>query len=117
MTDSPKMQLVKLDHIYLDLENPRHDLYETEAQAIDFLCRKENVLPLAKDIVRYGVNPLELLAVIPDEAAVGNHDGGATYIVAEGIASVTSASTHRTLTTSRWDSAPSFLTAPTDQVL
>lgn len=75
------MQPVDIGRIFLDLENPRHEPYENEEQVIDYLCRYENVFPLAKDIVQHGLNPLELLAVIPDE---GGQKGKPTYIVAEG---------------------------------
>ncbi len=80
----PKMQSVDIGRIFLDLDNPRHDPYETEAQVIDYLCRYENVFPLAKDIVQNGLNPLELLAVIPDEGSSGGKESKQSYVVAEG---------------------------------
>ena len=80
MTVNPKMQSVALDHIFLDAQNPRHEPYESEAQVIDYLCRYENVYPLAKDIVAHGLNPLELFALFPDDAEESTN----TFIVAEG---------------------------------
>jgi hypothetical protein len=80
MAISPKMQSVVLDRIFLDLQNPRHEPYENEGQVIDYLCRYENVYPLAKDIVAHGLNPLELFALIPDDAEGATN----TFIVAEG---------------------------------
>jgi hypothetical protein len=74
------MITVAFNRIFLDLENPRHDPYEDEAQVIQYLCRAENVFPLAKDIAQVGLNPLELLAVIPDETSGKD----TTYIAAEG---------------------------------
>ena len=76
----PKQKTVSLDRIYLDLENPRHEPYDTQAETIDYLCKRESILPLAKDIVKNGLNPLELFALIP-----GSDDEQAeTYFVAEG---------------------------------
>ncbi|THD36228.1 MAG: hypothetical protein E7773_09950 [Sphingomonas sp.] len=76
------MEIVEIGRIFLDLDNPRHEPYETEAQVIDYLCRYENVLPLAKDIATNGLNPLELLAVIPD--GIAGKGEKQSYIVAEG---------------------------------
>lgn len=75
MTQTPFNKLVAVDQIYLDLENPRHEPYDTEAEVIDYLCRNENILPLAKDIVDNGLNPIEPFALLAD---------GETFIVAEG---------------------------------
>jgi hypothetical protein len=58
--------------VFLDLENPRHEPYKLQSEVIDYLCRQENVLALAKDIATYGLNPIELIALIP------------AYFVAEG---------------------------------
>lgn len=82
MASEPKMISVEIGRIFLDLENPRHEPYENEAQVIDYLCRYENVMPLAKDIAANGLNPLELLAIMPD----GPSRKGVkqSYIVAEG---------------------------------
>jgi hypothetical protein len=82
MSDALTMRPIEVARIFLDLENPRHEPYEDEAQVIEYLCRYENIFPLAKDIAQNGLNPLELLAVIPE----GDDEGGgkATYTVAEG---------------------------------
>ncbi|MGY4398277.1 hypothetical protein ACVWZA_003483 [Sphingomonas sp. UYAg733] len=71
---------VEADRIFLDLENPRHDPYELESQVIEYLCRHENILPLARDIVANGLNPIEQFALIPDDA----ESNPPTYFVAEG---------------------------------
>lgn len=84
MEDGPTMQPIKFGSVFLDLENPRHDPYENEDQVIDYLCRYENVFPLAKDIAQVGLNPLEIMAVIPDDGSDEGDAGEPTYIVAEG---------------------------------
>ena len=75
-------QPIPLDRIFLDLKNPRHEQYESEAEVIEYLCRDEYVYALAKDIVRVGLNPLELFAVIP--TARNGRGSPKTYVVAEG---------------------------------
>lgn len=82
MTEAPKNMNVDLDRIFLDLENPRHEPYDTQSQVIEYLCKHENVLHLAKDIKENGLNPLELFALIPD--AAGPDNDNPTYFVAEG---------------------------------
>jgi hypothetical protein len=37
----------------------------SEPKAIEYLCAKENVYALARDISKHGLNPLELLALLP----------------------------------------------------
>lgn len=56
--------MIDVDRIFLDLENPRHEPFEDQDAAIDYLCRQEQVLSLAKDIVENGLNPLELFALL-----------------------------------------------------
>ncbi|UTG73863.1 hypothetical protein [Neisseria subflava] len=70
-------QLIQLDKIFLDLNNPRHIPYQSEVETIKYLCENEDIFNLAKDIALYGLNPLENLAVIKD-------DKTGTYVVAEG---------------------------------
>jgi hypothetical protein len=67
--------------IFLDLENPRHEPFQTESEVIDWLCRNENILPLAKDIAENGLNELEIIGLIPDE---NSDDDAPAYFVAEG---------------------------------
>ncbi|MEE4349667.1 MAG: hypothetical protein V2J26_05510 [Pacificimonas sp.] len=80
MSKQPKQKAVSLDSIYLDLENPRHEPYNTQAETIEYLCKRESILPLAKDIHKNGLNPLELFALIP----ASRDDDDETYFVAEG---------------------------------
>lgn len=74
---------IDVDRIFLDLSNPRHERYTTQNEAIEYLCRNEGVLQLARDVKKHGLNPLERFAVV-------RQDGGAkdtkdtVYVVAEG---------------------------------
>ena len=68
--------MIEVDRVFLDLSNPRHVPFDAEEDVIEYLCRKEKVLSLAKDIVKHGLNPLEHFALIPD--------GDNTYFSAEG---------------------------------
>lgn len=52
-----------------------------ESEVIEYLCRNENILPLAKDIVANGMNELELIGLIPDE---NSDDDAPAFFVAEG---------------------------------
>ena len=56
---------LELSKISLDLENPRHEPFQNETEVIVHLCEKEKiVLPLAEDIAKNGLNPMDLSAVI-----------------------------------------------------
>ena len=59
-------QMIDVDRVFLDLGNPRHEPFVDQDAAIDYLCRNEQVLQLARDIAENGLNPLELFALIPD---------------------------------------------------
>lgn len=68
---------IDASRVFLDQKNPRHEPFEDQQDCIDYLCEQENVLALAKDIAKIGLNPLELFAVIPESedsyfAAEGN---------------------------------------------
>ena len=78
-----KIEIVPIGKLFLLPENPRHEPLETEEEAIDHLCEHEAVLPLAKDIVEHGTNPLERFALIPIENS-GKQAGARSYHVAEG---------------------------------
>ena len=73
---------VTLKQIYLDEENPRFEAVDTEDAAIEKLCSKEQVLPLADDIVEHGLSPAEKLLLLPDDSKRSGKSK--TYIVAEG---------------------------------
>jgi hypothetical protein len=72
---------VPLGKIFLALDNPRHEPVETEPEAIERLCNEEEVYPLARDIVRYGLSPLERLALVPVDPKKRT---AGSYYVAEG---------------------------------
>lgn len=77
------LDAVPVGRIFLALENPRHEPFESEAQVIEYLCEKEDVYPLARDIQKHGLNPLERLALIPLKKRQGK-DGPTSYYAAEG---------------------------------
>ena len=72
---------IEIKSIFLDLENPRHEPYQSQEEVIDYLCKNEHIYALAQDIVEVGINPLEVMAIIPN--SVQQHNGK-TYIAAEG---------------------------------
>lgn len=72
---------VPLSRIFLALNNPRFEPVETENEAIEKLCSKEEVLALAKDIVRHGISPLEQFALIK---IPGRANSQPSYFVQEG---------------------------------
>jgi hypothetical protein len=83
MAEQPKfVDDVPVGRIFLYLENPRHNPVETEERAIAQLCEKEEVYPLARDIVKHGLNPLERFALVPLGADKGGKNSN--YSSAEG---------------------------------
>ena len=74
---------IPVSKIFLHLKNPRHNEVDREAQAIEALCNDEHVLELARDISRYGLNPLERFALIPTGRS-GSQQRSTTYYAAEG---------------------------------
>ncbi|WP_347311345.1 hypothetical protein [Defluviimonas sp. SAOS-178_SWC] len=69
---------VPIGRIFLDLTNPRHVDLATEDEVIEYLCDKEDVWSLARDIAHIGLNPLERVALVPVK---GQKDA---YTMAEG---------------------------------
>ena len=65
--------LIPLDQVFLNLENPRHKPFETEAEAIEWLCLREKVLPLAQDIAKIGLNPFDNFGVMELEGTKGQY--------------------------------------------
>lgn len=80
MSDHEIMEAVPVGRLFLLHSNPRHEPFETEAEAIAYLCDKEDVYPLARDIVKLGLNPLERCAIFPAD----KKKTGGNYFVAEG---------------------------------
>lgn len=62
--------------LLLNRENPRHVRKESQEDVIDYLLADEEVYNLARHMSQNGINPLEVVAVFPDE------DGN--LIIAEG---------------------------------
>jgi hypothetical protein len=75
---------VPVSRIFLGLSNPRHEPYDAEAKVIARLCEKENVYPLARDIVKHGLNPLERLALVPLANSRKGSGASISYYAAEG---------------------------------
>ena len=75
--------LTGVDRIFLDLSNPRHVAFTTQEEAIEYLCRHENVLQLARDIKKHGLNPLEKFALKRLDGATKD-TSDTTYVMAEG---------------------------------
>jgi hypothetical protein len=73
-------QMIDFDRVFLNLENPRHEPFTSQDEAIDFLCTNEYVYELAKDLTKVGLNPLELFALLPSPSK-GKRK---TYVVGEG---------------------------------
>jgi hypothetical protein len=59
------IEAVPVSRIFLGLSNPRHEPCDAEAKVIARLCEKEDVYPLARDIVKHGLSPLERFALVP----------------------------------------------------
>jgi hypothetical protein len=82
MPTAPKnVDDIDIGRVFFDLENPRHEPFKTEDQVIEYLCEREEVYPLARDIARHGLNPLERLALVPVKSRGGRITG---YTMAEG---------------------------------
>lgn len=70
---------IPIARLHLDPKNPRHPPLKSDAEVIAQLCKDEQVLELAKDIVEMqSVSPLEVLGVVPYEGHVDH------YITVEG---------------------------------
>ncbi len=82
MPSAPKpIDAVQVSRIFLHLANYRHEPVEAEAQAIAYLCEKEFVYPLARDIKDHGINPLERFALISAEKRKANQPPHNYYVV------------------------------------
>lgn len=77
---------VGLERLFLWNGNPRHKEVDGENEAIEQLCKSEDIAELAKDIRVHGVNPAERLIVFPveDELDASQISSTTSFIVAEG---------------------------------
>lgn len=68
-----KREIIEFSKIILSVENPRLDVSFCEEEAISKMVadQKEKLIELASDIVLYGLNPLDSVAVVPSEAYYG----------------------------------------------
>lgn len=65
--------MIPASRLHLDLENPRHEPVESEAEAIARLCNSEMIAELVQDIAQRGsLSPLEVFGVIPMEGHPGH---------------------------------------------
>lgn len=67
-----EQRAVPFSKLHLDTNNPRHEPTEDEPSIISYLVSKEQILPLATDICRRGLSPLERLAAIPHPYLTGH---------------------------------------------
>ncbi|MFZ1961846.1 MAG: hypothetical protein WAU63_11435 [Methylovirgula sp.] len=74
---------VPVGRIFLWTHNPRHPPLENESKVIAQLCAKEDVYPLARDIAKHGLNPLERFGVVPVDKKKSGH-AGPNYYANEG---------------------------------
>lgn len=64
---------IPVSRLHLDLENPRHEPVESEAEAIARLCDSEMIAELVQDIAQRGsLSPLEVFGVIPMDGHPGH---------------------------------------------
>ena len=83
MPNAPKsIDSVPVGRIFLRLDNPRHKPVETEPMAIARLCQEEAIYPLARDIAKIGINPLDNFGLVPVKGKTSG--ANASYISAEG---------------------------------
>lgn len=73
-----KEKTLSLHHVHLDSGNPRHAPIDNELDIIHKLVMMEGVRPLAEDIAKWGLNPLEKMGVVPHPSIRDK------YIAAEG---------------------------------
>lgn len=78
MQNAATPQTVLFSKLHLDGQNPRHEATADEPSIIEYLIRHEQVHPLAEDICKRGLSPLERLAVVPHPTLDGH------FIMVEG---------------------------------
>lgn len=76
------VEIVSVNRIFLNPDNPRHEPVRSEGEAIEKLCASEDISQLARDIVENGLNPLEKFALVP--IARKSRSGTESFHVAEG---------------------------------
>ena len=71
---------IPLDRIFLDHENPRHEPFDTQAEVIEYLCKGEEVVQLARDIAQRGLSPFVRFGVMK----IDPEDPKSAYFMTEG---------------------------------
>lgn len=79
---SGEIRQIAVGRIYLNESNARHEPKASQSEAIQQLCKRENIKELAGDIAKHGTNPLELFALFPDRS--GKKGKKDNFVVAEG---------------------------------
>lgn len=71
--------IIQLSSLRLSEENPRLNVFDVNQDLLETMLNDQgtNLLELSKDILQYGLSPLDLWAVYPSES-------GPEYVVAEG---------------------------------
>lgn len=80
MINSAEIKKIPINRIYLDENNPRFEGVDSQGEAIANLCREEQILELAADIVENGLNHIVNFAVTSDVTDGDNP----TYIARDG---------------------------------
>lgn len=77
--ETQKIQRIALEHLLVDLQNPRYDPRINQREALATIAQEQGakLINLAEDIVERGLNPSELPMVTPI-------DDGSSFIVLEG---------------------------------
>lgn len=77
---------VRVDSLFLATDNPRHEEVDDEKEAVEHLCRTENVEAIAREISKHGFSPIERLIIYPkdEDVTFDDLDDDTVYVVAEG---------------------------------
>jgi hypothetical protein len=80
-----KTKKLKVSQLLLNIENPRFDMVGTQREAITTMIenQKDKLIRLAEDILEVGMNPADLVIVVPHESLKNQ------YVVVEGNRRVT----------------------------
>ena len=80
MKRNRKFEHIEVGHIFLDLNNPRHEPKSSQKEVIETLCKDEQVYILADDIAKNYINPMDVFCVMK----VDSNDDNSMYVVKEG---------------------------------
>lgn len=96
MNMNHETKLIKVSQLLINVENPRFEKVENLQEAIKLMIENQNdkLAKLAEDIIENGLNPSDLIIVIPSD------NSGDKYIILEG---------NRRLTAVKLLANPSFI--------